>query len=175
MHHTTSTAPTALSPPSPHPIPLRNNLPATRQGASAFNQELSFDTSSVTSMNWMFQSAVAFNQPLNFDTSRVTSMTGMFQAAVAFNQPLNFDISGVTSMASMFAVHSARALPRTSSRTLSCMLIAPRHRPTAHSFRSTYCPLCDSAEYNLLVGTKQVADQLRMVGECRVRQSLRFG
>ena len=28
---------------------------STRQGASAFNQPLSFDTSSVTTMGWMFQ------------------------------------------------------------------------------------------------------------------------
>ena len=47
------------------------------QGASAFNQPLSFDTSSVTNMQSMFQSS-AFNQPLSFDTSRVTNMYYMF-------------------------------------------------------------------------------------------------
>ena len=46
--------------------------------ASAFNQPLSFDTSSVTTMHQMFLDARAFNQPLSFDTSRVTDMHGMF-------------------------------------------------------------------------------------------------
>ena len=55
----------------------------------------------------------AFNQPLSFDTSSVTDMQGMFQAhyrnfysstekASAFNQPLSFDTSKVTNMADMF-------------------------------------------------------------------------
>ena len=48
------------------------------KGASAFNQPLSFDTSSVTSMGDMFRFASAFNQPLSFDTSRVTDMHSMF-------------------------------------------------------------------------------------------------
>ena len=53
---------------------------ATRQGASgsAFNQPLSFDTSSVTDMSYMFYVASAFNQPLSFDTSSVTDMSYMF-------------------------------------------------------------------------------------------------
>ena len=63
-----------------------------RQQASAFNQPLSFDTSSVTTMYGMFyvrallpcpafdfrQQASAFNQPLSFDTSKVTTMYYMF-------------------------------------------------------------------------------------------------
>merc|ERR1711935_1223353 len=54
-------------------------------GASALNQPLSFDTSSVTDMHWMFcgmfGEASAFNQPLSFDTTSVTDMDGMFQSA----------------------------------------------------------------------------------------------
>ena len=46
--------------------------------ASAFNQTLSFDTSSVTRMDYMFIYASAFNQPLTFDTSSVTNMGHMF-------------------------------------------------------------------------------------------------
>ena len=51
----------------------------SRQSASAFNQPLSFDTSSVTSMGWMFSYAWAFNQPLSFDTSKVNDMGYMFK------------------------------------------------------------------------------------------------
>ena len=51
----TTTAPT---PPSGLPAgtspPASYGLLATRQQASAFNQPLSFDTSSVTNMYWMF-------------------------------------------------------------------------------------------------------------------------
>jgi hypothetical protein len=41
------------------------------QGASAFNQPLTLDTSSVTAMGGMFQGASAFNQPLTlFQSAR---------------------------------------------------------------------------------------------------------
>eukprot|EP00964_Phaeocystis_antarctica_P046650 scaffold26979_cov53-Phaeocystis_antarctica.AAC.1 len=73
-----------------------------RQQASAFNQPLSFDTSSVTTMQQMFYQTSAFNQPLSFDTSSVTTMHLMFYRAWAFNQPLSFDTSKVTTMHSMF-------------------------------------------------------------------------
>ena len=43
--------------------------------ATAFNQPLNFNTSSVTSMYWMFCRATAFNQAVLFDTSIVTDMT----------------------------------------------------------------------------------------------------
>ena len=48
--------PRALPPPSSHLSPL-NCMPSplTRQSASAFNQPLSFDTSSVTDMSIMFR------------------------------------------------------------------------------------------------------------------------
>jgi len=48
--------PSHLPPPGPQPRPASNvSLPSTRQYASAFNQPLSFDTSKVTDMSYMFQ------------------------------------------------------------------------------------------------------------------------
>merc|ERR1719178_500840 len=46
--------------------------------------------------------ASAFNQPLSLDTSSVSDMASMFNRASAFNQPLSFDISSVTDMGWMF-------------------------------------------------------------------------
>ena len=51
----------------------------SRQYATAFNQPLSFDTSSVKDMGYMFHSASVLNQPLSFETSSVTTMYGMFR------------------------------------------------------------------------------------------------
>merc|ERR1712194_135661 len=67
------------------------------------NQPLNFDTAKVTTMRQMFDGASAFNQPLSFDdTSKVTDMYWMFIRASAFNQPLSFDTSKVTDMDGMF-------------------------------------------------------------------------
>ena len=50
-----ATHPQALPPPGLHLSPPASHaLPSTRQVASAFNQPLSFDTSSVTTMSNMF-------------------------------------------------------------------------------------------------------------------------
>ena len=65
----------------------------SRQGASAFNQSLSFDTSSVTTMSYMFYHALAFNQPLSFDTSSVTSMGWMFYVRSSPCSALNLQSS----------------------------------------------------------------------------------
>ena len=47
--------PHTLPPPGPQPRPASHvPLPSTRQGATAFNQPLSFDTSKVTDMKYMF-------------------------------------------------------------------------------------------------------------------------
>jgi len=98
----------------------------TRQGAYAFNQPLTFDTSSVTSMNGMFQvrSAPAHaTTPIGSPCSAATSTPSpparlppsqpaslwTRQSAWTFNQPLSFDTSSVTSMQYMFSVRSAPA------------------------------------------------------------------
>ena len=106
------------------------------QGESAFNQPLSFDTSSVTDMSWMFlvRSARALGpQALSRDDPRACLLCAATtpqalpppgshlsspashalpptrQRATAFNQPLSFDTSSVTTMNRMFYVRSAHA------------------------------------------------------------------
>lgn len=69
---------------------------------SIFNQPLlNWDTSSVTDMRFMFSDAAQFNQPLSFDTSSVTTMSAMFHRAYKFNQPLDFDTGSVKDMSYM--------------------------------------------------------------------------
>jgi surface protein len=82
------------------------------RSCSAFNQELTIDTSSVTNMAGMFFSAPTFNnggasgtslEPLMLDTSSATNLSAMFYFCGAFNQPVsNFDTSNVTEMNNMF-------------------------------------------------------------------------
>ena len=55
MHACAAAAPHGLPPPGPHLAPHRTPLLSTRQGASAFNQPLSWDTSKVTDMYGMFE------------------------------------------------------------------------------------------------------------------------
>eukprot|EP00964_Phaeocystis_antarctica_P115127 scaffold79087_cov69-Phaeocystis_antarctica.AAC.1 len=51
-----------------------------------FNADVSnWDTSGVTSMRQMFYGASAFNQPLGFDTSSVKDMQSMFNAAISLS------------------------------------------------------------------------------------------
>merc|ERR1719410_343753 len=54
-------------------------------------------------MGYMFAITSAFNQPLSFDTSSVTDMEMMFRRAYAFNQSLSFDTSSVTTFRYTFA------------------------------------------------------------------------
>mgnify|MGYP000722048259 CR=1 FL=1 len=98
---------------------IPNNIPSTAAGfsssvtsmnnmfnfATAFNQPIGgWNTGSVTSMNNMFQNAIAFNQPIGgWNTSSVTSMRSMFSSATAFNQPIGgWNTGSVTDMLGMF-------------------------------------------------------------------------
>lgn len=74
-------------------------------GATQFNSDLSsWDVSQVTNMYEMFENASSFNSDLDsWDVSQVTDMTRMFHRAHSFNSSLNnWDVSSVTSMYSMF-------------------------------------------------------------------------
>ena len=62
--------------------------------AEAFNSELAWDTSSVTTMESTFKDATAFNSQLDWDTSKVTNMDRTFRNN-AFNQPLDWDTSSL--------------------------------------------------------------------------------
>lgn len=63
-----------------------------------------WNTSTITSMESMFENALSFNQPIdNWNTSAVTTTTYMFRNASAFNQPIaNWNVAAVTNMAQMF-------------------------------------------------------------------------
>jgi surface protein len=79
--------------------------PGSTYNAITFNQNISnWDTSSVNTMDSMFDNAQAFNQGIgNWNTSSVTSMAGMFSSALTFNQDIsNWNTSSVTSMTDMF-------------------------------------------------------------------------
>ena len=101
----------------------------TRQGASAFNQPLSLDTSSVTKMGGMFRvrpprlpcpvsgrtlrarcvhrSAPHALAPLSPGIAPPVSPV-VSRQGTAFNQPLSFDTSSVTDMSQMFYVRHPR-------------------------------------------------------------------
>jgi len=134
-HHTPGPPASRLAPLPPR---IACPLPSTRQYATAFNQPLSFDTSSVTDMREMFfvRSARALgHQALSRATSTCMPLVchhhtpgrpasrlaplppriacplpSTRQGASAFNQPLSFDTFSVTTMYNMFGVRSARAL-----------------------------------------------------------------
>lgn len=68
-----------------------NNLTSTAQSnIKTFNLDISnWDTSSVTSMKYMFANLDTFNQPIgNWDTSSVTDMSFIFYNATVFNQSI---------------------------------------------------------------------------------------
>merc|ERR1712118_43365 len=81
-------------------------------GAAAFNKELTWDTSAVTSMEGMFEGAAKFNNAdqdtiKNWDTKKVTNMASMFKGAAVFNLALTeatpkWDTGEVTTMQDMF-------------------------------------------------------------------------
>ena len=171
----------SLRPPPPRPPaswpacrPLIYAFPLdSRQDADAFNQPLSLDTSSVTSMQYMFQVRLPRlpMPPTHQSGPRRASLRpppprppaswpacrpliyafplDSRQEADAFNQPLTFDTSSVTSMRYMFEVRSCACPchPLTSRGHAARHL---GHRP--HALPSpgppaalSACPLLDSA------------------------------
>ena len=74
--------------------------------ASSFDGDISnWDVSTITDMSLMFYEADTFNRDLgDWDVSRVAHMGGMFHRAGAFNGDIsNWDVSGATRMDLMFA------------------------------------------------------------------------
>jgi len=119
---------------------------SSRQSASAFNQPLSLDTSSVTNMYQMFQvrsarapasslhswvlcqhaaCAAAAPTPSRLPAPPVAARFMLSlptrQHASAFNQPLSFDTSSVKIMYQMFYVRSARAPARSLHSWFLCL------------------------------------------------------
>jgi hypothetical protein len=139
----------------------------TRQAASAFNQPLSLDTSSVVIMHCMFcvrsarapasrlhsrllclHAACAADAPTPSRLPARLSPLFMLslstrQDATAFNQPLSWDTSSVTTMAYMFNVRSARA-PASSlhSRVLCLHAASAAAAPTPSRVPARLSPLC---------------------------------
>jgi hypothetical protein len=67
-----------------------------------FNELLLWNTKNVTNMCGMFDWTKKFNQPLEFNTEKVTNMSHMFRRASSFNHPLEFNTENVTNMSCMF-------------------------------------------------------------------------
>ena len=134
--------------PAPRPAPYAA-FSRTRQNALAFNQPLSFDTSSVRYMSGMFkvcserdlhpipyQSQALSCRLLALPPQNLPSPTVPYallptrQHATTFNQPLSFDTSKVSDMHAMFEVPSARALRPVYSRAFplhaACSATDPR-------------------------------------------------
>jgi surface protein len=95
-------------------VKFNNGQPAGTSGGA----DLTFSTSNVANMTYMFQGASVFNQNVSsFDTSKVTDMSYMFSRTLAFNngqapggagqRPLAWSTSNVTTIAGMFMASSA--------------------------------------------------------------------
>ena len=72
------------------------------KGATSFDQNLTWDLSLCTTFTEMFSGATAFNSDLNFTLGSATGLTQTFLNATNFNKPLNWDVSGITSMFNTF-------------------------------------------------------------------------
>eukprot|EP00964_Phaeocystis_antarctica_P007052 scaffold3824_cov58-Phaeocystis_antarctica.AAC.1 len=121
----------------------------SRQGAWVFNQPLSFDTSSVTTMGHIrapparcVRGVVACRlPPADPYTSPCTAFPPFDsrQTASAFNQPLSFDTTSVTTMFYMFGVRSSPyPAPNLQPISLLCTLRAWCGRPPPPACRLVY-------------------------------------
>ena len=166
--------PHALAPPH---VAFRELCCDSAQAASAFNQPLSLDTSSVTNMYGMFQvsplrvpspqspvrpsvhAACTATAPPRPRASRpachpFVSPVATRQEATAFNQPLSFDTSSVTSMDRLFLVRPPRVYhgPSVQSDPPGTLRAPPPPPPTPARLSprvSLLCePRCDSAGSN---------------------------
>ena len=164
----------------PAPRPSSHALLPTRQGATAFNQQLTFDTSSVTVMGGMFDvrsPRVLCAQPSNWVRVRAAcaaaaprlsslalqpasrpaphALLSTRQNAKNFNQPLSLNTSSVTDFTYMFAVRSPRACPVPKSHPPRARRLRHRcHTPCrlpARISSSVASPPFDSAGRKLLV------------------------
>ena len=174
----------------------------TRQVAEAFNQPLSFDTSSVTDMASMFSvrsaralrsvltvgaflhaacTAAASPRPPATRPAPHPSVLSLFtrQNAKAFNQPLSFDTSSVTNMLDMFMVRSARALPSSSTvGPLPARCLHRRRFYTPSRLPARMSPFCFPsyiAGHGRVVRREQAPHPLCVVGQLRVCQPVRYG
>ena len=81
-----ATTPRALPLPSSHLSPPTSHaLPSTRQRATAFNQPLSFDTSSVTTMGIMFYNANSLSAANKLLIRCAWAGTAAFDSNARFN------------------------------------------------------------------------------------------
>ena len=140
----------------------------TRQLATAFNQPLSLDTSSATTMRGMFRvrprrmqlprcrpglpctlrapppppPRPRASRPACHPSVRLVTR----QETTVFNQPLSFDMSSVTDMSQMFDVRLYRAQrPAGSSVHAACTATAPTPSRLPPRVSPSMCLGCDSA------------------------------
>lgn len=103
-----------------------------------------WNTTSATSMEYMFAHARHFNSPLGaWDVSGVSSMAGMFLFATSFDQPLaNWDVSKATFMDGMFA-YALEFNQDLSSWDVSSVNAMSYMFLDAHSFNQNICDWLD--------------------------------
>ena len=117
------------------------------------------DTSSVTSMNYMFQNCFALVSVPLFDTSSVTNMDCMFQNCFALVSVPLFDTSKVSSMIAMFqSCYSLVSVPLFDTSKVSSMYVM---------FES-----CTSLAYCPLFNTINVTNMYSMFHICHSLKSI---
>lgn len=73
-------------------------------GATSFNGDLPFDTSSAVTMSNMFNGATSFNGNVaGFQTALVTNMEGIFREATSFDSDISgWDLRSCTTLSNAF-------------------------------------------------------------------------